>query len=129
MGYGTNDDVQQVTSSRIYYRLKITNKEGRVKYTKAISLSLIETNTDGMSIAPNPVRDIMQINISSAKDNKAQLFIYDFKGKLVRTESTNIQKGNSVITVSGLETWPRGVYSVTVVMGDDRFVKKMVLTK
>ncbi len=129
MGYGTNDDVHQVASSRVFYRLKITNKDGRVKYTKAISLSLVESNTDGMSIAPNPVRDIMQINISSAKDKKAQLFIYDFEGKLVRTENTNIQRGNSVITVSGLQTWPRGVYSVTVVIGDDRFVKKMVLTK
>jgi hypothetical protein len=129
MAYATNDDVRKLSTSQVYYRLKIINKEARVKYTKAISLSLIDNKIDGVLISPNPVRDIMQISISSVKDNRGQLFIYDFRGRLVRTEITNIQKGNSVITVSGLESWPRGVYSVTVVMGDDRFVKKMLLTK
>jgi hypothetical protein len=129
MAYATNDDVRKLSTSQVYYRLKIINKEARVKYTKAISLSLIDNKIDGVLISPNPVRDIMQISISSVKDNRGQLFIYDFRGRLVRTETINIQKGNSVITVSGLESWARGVYSVTVVMGDDRFVKKMLLTK
>lgn len=128
MGYGANDNIEQVTSTRVYYRLKITNKAGGTKYTKAISLSLVESNTNGMSIMPNPVRDFMQINIYSADNRRAQLFIYDFEGKLVRSEVTNIQKGNSSLTISGLQTWPRGVYSVRLIMGDEHFVKKIVLT-
>ena len=85
--YKATDDVHQLPSSIVYYRLKVTDKNGRVKYSKAISLSLIETGQAGFAIVPNPVRDVMQINISSDRNNKVQLFIYDLNGKLVRTES------------------------------------------
>ncbi|MHA4842882.1 T9SS type A sorting domain-containing protein [Flavitalea antarctica] len=129
MNYGINDNVQELPTSHLYYRLKIKHRDGNVKYTKAISLSLVENKTDVVSINPNPVRDVMNITISSAKDNRGQLFIYDLKGRLVRTEIVNIQKGNSVISITDLESWPAGLYSVTVIMGDDRFVKKMLLTK
>ena len=104
-------------------------KGGRTKFSKAISLLLLDMDTNGMSITPNPVRDVMNINISSTSSKQAQLLIYDFQGKLVRTESTNIQKGNTAVTISNLQTWPRGVYSVTLVMGDHQIVKKIVLTK
>ena len=92
-------------------------------------MSLLETGSIGISIVPNPVKDVMQISIASDSDKKAKIFIYNISGVLLRTETATVQKGNSVLTVSGFEKWQKGVYPVKVQLGDEQFVERMILTK
>ena len=127
--YSMNDNVSLLPSSVAYYRLKIVSKRGTFKYTKAITMSLLETGSIGISIVPNPVKDVMQISIASDSDKKAKIFIYNISGVLLRTETATVQKGNSVLTVSGFEKWQKGVYLVKVQLGDEQFVERMILTK
>lgn len=127
--YSATDDVSTLNSPFVYYRLRIYGVDGSVNYTKAIRLTLSAAGKTGISISPNPVKDVMQLNISSANDADMKLYIYDMAGKLLRTESGIVQKGNSVRTYTDFRNWPRGVYSVKVLVGEEQFIQKMVVTK
>ncbi|MEP6928318.1 MAG: T9SS type A sorting domain-containing protein [Ginsengibacter sp.] len=112
-----------------YYRLQIISIGGNISYSKTISLSLLEINKRVISITPNPVRGKTQLNIFSSAENKMQLFIYDYAGKLMRTFSANITKGDLSFVLTDFQGWPAGIYSVKVLIGNKLYVEKMMLVK
>jgi hypothetical protein len=127
--YSATDVPDETASEHVYYRLKIIGIKGNVSYSKTISLFLRKIEKSGISIAPNPVKETMQLNISSLSENKMQLFIYDGAGRLMRTLHTNISTGNTSISLTDFQGWPRGIYSLKVLLGENLFVEKMVLVK
>ena len=128
-GYSATDIPGETVSGHVYYRLKIISTQGNVSYSKTINLFFRATGKEGISISPNPVRETLQLNISSLEENKMQLFIYDFAGRLMRTLHTSIPKGSTGISLTDFNGWPRGIYSVKVLCGENLFVEKMVLVK
>lgn len=82
-----------------------------------------------VSVTPNPVRNVMQINLASDRDKDVQVFIYDVTGKLMKTTSDRIQKGNSTIKLSGFDSWATGLYTVKVLSGNDVYIKRVLLSK
>lgn len=127
--YSTTDSPGNTLSGQVYYRIKVVGKDGRISYSKTIRLSLGDNLTPRISVTPNPVKDIMQLNIFSSTDDKIQLVIYDFSGKLMRTMATNVSKGNTTLTLSDFGSWPRGIYSLKVVLKENTFTEKFVLAK
>ncbi|MEP7081004.1 MAG: T9SS type A sorting domain-containing protein, partial [Ginsengibacter sp.] len=101
----------------------------KITYSKIVRLSTGNNNSMDVKMFPNPVRDNMRISIYTASDEILQLSIYNAAGKLMRTMSTNISRGNSILNVSDFQSWPDGVYSVKANSGNALFVNKMVLKK
>jgi hypothetical protein len=48
---------------------------------------------------------------------------------LMRTLRTTIAKGKTSISLTDFQGWPRGIYSLKVLLGENLFVEKMVLVK
>jgi hypothetical protein len=112
----------------VYYRLKLKNTSGGTSYSKIIRIpfgALIRT----MSIAPNPVREMMQVTINTTKNDLMDLSIYDLSGKAVRRIRTELQPGVNVISVDNLSKLQRGMYVVVASIGDEKFRERIVLTK
>jgi hypothetical protein len=128
-GYTMSDVLGNIKTSGVFYRLKITGVNGTATYSKIIRLSLKENGKASINITPNPVKENVQINVSSLNDNKMDVFIYDITGKSMKTLHTMIQKGNSAISIPDVQGWPRGTYVVKAVLGNEVFVERMVLTK
>jgi hypothetical protein len=105
-GYAFTDDLEGIQSHYVYYRLKITSVTGNVTYSKIINLSLSQTTDPHVSISPNPVKDVMQVNIYSPATRSFQLGIYDYTGRLLRTMNSHVQEGSSNITLTGFRNWP-----------------------
>jgi hypothetical protein len=127
--YQATDEVFGIKASNVYYRIKITGVNGDVQYSKVVKISLSTNGISAVTLAPNPVRNSMQINIASNVDKDVQVFIYDVAGKLMRTTNTHVQKGYSTIKMNGFDSWARGVYTIKVLSGKDVFVERMHLTK
>ena len=127
--YSTTDDVSRLTSSYVYYRLKITGVDGQVQYSKVVKVSLMASGISEVTMLPNPVRDVLKINFTANASKDVQVLIYDITGQLMRTMNTHVQRGFSTITLNGFERWAKGVYAVKVVSGKETFVDRMVLTK
>jgi hypothetical protein len=127
--YNSTDNVNVFNRSFIYYRLKTIGYNGQVAYSKVVKLFVSEEGKEMISITPNPVRDVMRLNISSSADENMKLYIYDLAGRQMMSSLARVQKGNVVIEVKDFQSWPRGIYSVKALLGNSVFTKKMVLTK
>lgn len=128
-GYKATDELFGINASNVYYRIKINGINGEVLYSKTVKISLSANGISAVTVLPNPVRNTMQINISSNEDKDVQLLIYDVTGKLMRTVTSHVQKGYSTIKMNDFETWARGVYTIKVLSGNDVFMNRMLLTK
>ena len=127
--YSATDSPGETPSGQVFYRLKIVNKEGNATYSKTIRLIIGDNGRPGISITPNPVRDKLNLNVSSVGENEMRLFIYDGSGRLMRTLHTAVPNGNSSLILNNFQGWPRGIYSVKALVGDNLYVEKMVLVK
>ena len=116
-------------STSVFYRLKIIDVAGNVSYSKVVSVRLNNNFRGGMKVFPNPVTNELQVSINAPEDEDVELSIYDGGGRLMRKLHTNIEKGNSKITLSNFQSWPTGIYSVKVIAGKELFINKMVLKK
>ncbi len=99
--YTSTDNLGKITASPVYYRLKVIFSNGSYKYSKILQIRPVENNKTIVSILPNPVRESVQVNISSLYNCPVQLLIYNFDGKLMRSIQTQIKKGSSSIIVGG----------------------------
>ncbi|MEO6453236.1 MAG: T9SS type A sorting domain-containing protein [Ginsengibacter sp.] len=77
-----------------YYRLKMQDKDGRATYSPTININTQITAT-AITVFPNPVVDILELNIQSPKNENITLNLYSTDGKFVSTISFGVVKGNN----------------------------------
>ena len=127
--YTTFDDLSNVAMTpAVYYRLKMKKRDGATSYSKIIRIqfgSLVKT----VSVAPNPVHDMMQVTVNTTRSDLMELYIYDMSGKAMRRIKTDVQPGVNVLAVDNLSTMQRGMYLVVVSVGGELFREKIVLAK
>jgi hypothetical protein len=127
--YTAYDDVSKIATPYVYYRIKMRNNSGMGKYSKVVALTLPNVLRTSVSIGPNPVRQVMSVSIVSPGTRTVSMTIHDAQGKLMRSENTTVQKGHTMFTYSGFEGWPKGMYVVKTMVGNELFVERMILRK
>lgn len=104
-----------------YYRLKMADTDGQVKYSKTIAIAAPMNNA--ITIFPNPVQDYLLIRLPGLSVPTA-ITITDAKGNCVKR--LKVQAGRSDVSVTTLGL-PAGVYSITFHAGNlnrtQQFVK------
>jgi hypothetical protein len=127
--YTVYDDLTHLSlQPAVYYRLKLKNANGSISYSKIIRIPYGSVVTR-MSIAPNPVHDMMQVTINTANKNVMELCMYDMSGKAIRKIKTDLQSGVNVVTVDNLSTLQNGMYLVVVSAGNEVYRERIVLSK
>ena len=127
--YSTYDDISHFpVQPAVYYRLKMTKANGGIAYSKTIRIPY-GFMLSRLSIAPNPVRDMMQITFNSLDNGAVQLYLYDMSGKVVRTLRSDLQAGVNVIGVDNLSSLQNGMYLIVISTGTEIFRQKVVLAK
>ena len=115
---------------RIYYRIKLVNKNGSTaKYSNIISIVFTTNEKGKLTVFPNPVKDILEIQLYSKSATKVKIEIFESSGRLIHSSATTVQKGNNVITMDELTNQPRGLYFVQVYINDEIFREKILLTR
>jgi hypothetical protein len=65
-----------------YYRLKMTDLNGSFKYSKSAMVN-VDCYKQAMLVFPNPVNDLLYIDIASLLDNNTTGSLFDVNGKLI----------------------------------------------
>lgn len=124
------DELNNVNSNFIYYRLKIFSSEKEYKYSPIIKIDLSASTAPAViTISPNPVSAVMALNVFSQSAKKMKVIIYDGVGKIMRTENTTVKQGKNTMTLTDFQNWQRGTYLVKIFLDNDVYVKKMLLVK
>jgi Beta-propeller repeat len=100
-----------------YYRLKMIDRDGQYTFSKIIRIS---TTLASVVIAafPNPVIDLLKLDIRAMKNETVLFKLHSADGKLVSSRSFNIIKGSNQFNWN-LSSVPAGKYFI--VSNSDQF--------
>jgi len=126
--YTYNDNVGDLTSGVVYYRLRIVDINGNISFSKIVAAPFDSQGTRFV-IAPNPVRKLAQFVFTNDQDANLQIKIFNTSGELIFTRSTRATKGRSIVAIPEVQQWPTGVYIVRAMLGEQMLVQKLVVTQ
>ena len=120
------NDVNPIAGTN-YYRLKITEPNGAVKYSTIIALINKDKGFEIVSLAPNPARDFATLSLATAKAGKVDIVITDVVGKVIAKQNNTLVSGNNTINMNFAQ-YAAGTYTIAVTNADGetkttRFVK------
>lgn len=108
-----------------YYRLKVLDENGIVKYSNTVAIINDSKGLLITSLVPNPVQRNTTITLSAARKGSAGFEVYDISGNRIKTWTSGIDEGNNHITVS-LADLPAGVYHLIAFTQESRSVFRFV---
>ncbi|RYE22164.1 MAG: T9SS type A sorting domain-containing protein [Sphingobacteriales bacterium] len=104
-----------------YYRLKITDKEGEVSYSRIITI--VVDNGSLVNVYPNPAYDKVSIVVAGTMVNKAaKINILSADGKLVYSKAVSKLNQIEVIHIAGMAS---GKYFINIITGNEVFNKAL----
>lgn len=92
----------------LLYRLKITARNGKVQYSQVVRFNLGNTANNKLSVYPTQVQSSLNLQMSTARSEKANFEVYDLAGRLVHQQGIALQSGNNTIQITTLDGIPRG---------------------
>jgi hypothetical protein len=103
-----------------YYRVKMTDANGKITYTGIVALLNAVKGFDLVSIAPNPVvNDHLKLNATSAAAVKMELVVIDMQGRIVKRDAVNLGAGFSTTDIY-LPELHSGTYSLYGITAEGR---------
>lgn len=95
-----------------FYRLKMTQLDGKFKYSQIIQLnskSLFEVRN-----IENPFSDLLHVNIDLPESGPVTITLHNDKGQKVKSFTQNLSKGNNKVIVPDLNYLSNGIYFIAV---------------
>ena len=110
----------------VYANRKVTSiTETVTTYVPTTSISESEFNTLSIKTYPNPVTDLLAVQVGTLVKEDMQLALYDITGKLIK--ETRINKGQSIAYMN-METVYAGSYLLKVTVGNNVATKAIIVS-
>jgi Secretion system C-terminal sorting domain len=126
--FGYTDDISNISSGIIYYRLKMTGKSGEIKYSDIIAVKQNVVKTAVM-VLPNPAVHFVSLRFFAEKETTVPVVLVDNTGRKIMLLKQHAVKGHNTITIYGLEKFAAGIYTLQLQVNDELITQKMVLLK
>jgi hypothetical protein len=109
LNYSSLINTVGLNSDLLFIRLKQVDLDGQFYYSHAVIVNLTNKTilNDVVKISPNPVQDILQVNINANATDEVNVALYDVFGRAIETVSLI----NNQIDMS---TLPSGIYMLKV---------------
>ncbi len=112
----TYDDKIEFTG-KLYYRIKINENDGKVSYSKIVTLT--DNNQSSIiNVYPNPARNIITIKMTDDRLQNTELVVLNAKGSILLKQK--IQSTNQQLNISNLS---QGIYFIRFANGE---VQKLI---
>jgi len=124
----TDINALSVNASVLFYRLQTNDKDGKVAYSRIISIPVKE-GSGSIAIYPNPAKNMIQLTytLQDADVRQTTVRIINTEGKTVLNSQLGNLQGSNKATVD-IATLAAGIYYVQVITGkniqNSRFVKQ-----
>lgn len=115
---------RDVITEKLFYRLKIVDKDGSQEYSSIRKVQ--RSPTQGISFFPNPAQGNINLKIESDIDSNATLEICDQTGKIVLMREFGVNTGLTNLPLS-LEKLATGIYFTKVILNGQIFNDRIVV--
>ncbi len=123
--YTVNDQLYNVNSNVVYYRLRIVDKDGKYNYSKIIAVKLDQPE-NSISVYPNPVDNYAIVNLYSDKPGNGVVRLIDEAGRQILIKSFTVVGGNNNLTLDQLGHLPKGIYVIQIMLNNNLYNQKIV---
>ena len=109
-----------------YYRIRVTGKNGDVKFTNMIRIQL-NPNKSGVAVYPNPVQgNRLTIELNNMDKGKYSVQLFNMKGQRIFDEQLDHQGGTATQSVLLSRVLPAGVYSLRMISEEKQFSQTII---
>lgn len=120
LGSGTSTDAQkysfidhEANVGLNYYRLKQTDFDGTFAYGPIRTITITRKSAE-LSLYPNPVYDVMTLNLGGTAEDRLNYIIYDWAGRSIQSGVLNNSGGFAQIDLNLNSNLAAGVYFLRV---------------
>ena len=122
-------DLNPITGSKFYYRLKQIDNDGQFEYSNAVEIELVPTEYALYQNYPNPFNPSTMIRYQLPNESKVVIKIYNILGSEVM-ELVNERKEAGIYEVEfDTDNLSSGTYIYRIIAGSYIETKKMLLLK
>jgi len=114
------------SAAATYYRLKLTDIQGRVSYSNVLMVKGKSASNTGFKVYPNLVQSSTTINMVSETRQEASIRIIDFSGRTVKQSQVQLSTGTNNMQVNDLDKLSVGQYVVVLDVPGNRYTQQIV---
>ncbi len=130
IAYSSNHDVSNINSTIIYYRLRLSGKNGRIVYSNIVTVRISSEIKSGLLIYPNPsVSEKLFASVISLKGGEAVYIITDINSKTISHKKIILYAGNNTISLPELDNSQPGAYFIKMIVDENTFIQKIIISK
>lgn len=123
--YAHSDNISNTGGANYYYRLKIIDRDGTVKYSQVIVIKI--SRPAKMDILGNPVNSGSTIRLTLPAAERVVIKLFDVKGRLLHQSTKEALAGANVYPFSMFGVLPAGNYTVQAFTNKERFTKRIIV--
>jgi hypothetical protein len=127
--YSITDNQLPVFTNKLFYRLKITEISGNIKYSELAVVNKNNTNLQSLSIMPNPASASIRVQFYASSNEPVHIMIYNSEGRKVKEWNKDVIKGMNSIILDGLDTMADGMYIMQVENKNIHLQQKLYILK
>lgn len=123
----TENDYSYIDNAPVansYYRIAEYDLDGKSQFTKALLTSC--SSQEVFRLWPNPVTDVLYINMTVNTSSPAIIKLYDGKGALIKQQSESLLRGNNLLNVN-VKGLASGVYFATITYNNGQLYTQKVM--
>lgn len=124
--YSFTDNVASVFPNQLYYRIKQYDHDGSYYFSKTIAVRR-NNKTSEVIMYPNPVKEDLFVNITSAANEQVKVFVINSGGSQVISQQINLFNGNNSFAINGIGMLPTGVYHLSIIWPAGRTITQQFL--
>ncbi|MFN3445990.1 MAG: T9SS type A sorting domain-containing protein, partial [Bacteroidia bacterium] len=125
--YTYNDNgVFNSAVSKVYYRLKQVDFDGKSSLSNVVVLLNEVNNTNAISAYPNPFNADVTVSVNATKASTANVTVFDFSGRNILSNNYQVAEGSNIISINEMSNLNTGIYFVKVAVDGQEVVIKMI---
>lgn len=117
--YSIQDDVTLIKATRIYYRIKLIDLDGRISFSNTVVISIAAINE--VKVWPNPFIENISMSFYSETNATVLVKLTDASGRVVASTAFKVLKGNNQLNMGNLKNQPAGMYVLQIEGGAGGF--------
>lgn len=126
--YQLEDNVNDVISGRIYYRVKEVNKDGKINYSNTVSVYKKHTLINKMIVSPNPGTGNYKVSLNSGEDTPVKFNVINSQGQVIIHNELTMSKGFNQFEID-LSQFADGIYNIQIISNDNIISEKLIMTR
>ena len=116
-------DQSPFTPANNYYRLVMVDADGIYKYSKTLIVKFDGLLTSNITVSPNPVKDLLQVQLPDGLKGTVGIQIIDMQGRVVKRNNL-ASDGNALSTTVDVTSLLKGIYILKAQAGNTSVISR-----